>query len=190
MTRSAERTSVTHVRRDDGVELSLPSHTPLHRLPHDLAHFVVERALGLTTGFWGSIAKGGLLGGMRIAASRNVSARERSRQVMKHAGSQLTEAEALVGTVVKIYKRRLQNDWPVAQGLLEATWRPARPSRALPTRAEILRLCQALAEAEEGWLSIPIGKSVTLVWPERAAGRRRPKPRQAGGGMAGIEARL
>src|SRR5213594_5242203 len=70
MTRSAERTSMTHVRRDDGVTLELASHAPLHRLPHDLAHFVVERALGLTSGFWGSIADGAVFGGMKVIPRR------------------------------------------------------------------------------------------------------------------------
>jgi hypothetical protein len=42
MTRGAERTTRTRVRRDDGLTLTLPSQIPLRRLPHDLAHFVVE----------------------------------------------------------------------------------------------------------------------------------------------------
>ena len=174
MTRSAERTSMTHVRRDDGVTLELASHAPLHRLPHDLAHFVVERALGLTSGFWGSIADGAVFGGMKVIPRRRAGrVEERSRQVMKHASPRITEAEAVVGTVVGIYQRRLDRDWAAARALLSGTWRPACPSRKLPTQSEVRRICQELADAEERWFKMPIDSSVTLVWPRQEASPRR-----------------
>jgi hypothetical protein len=80
MTRSAERMSTTRVRRDDGATLELPSYIPFHRLPHDLAHFVVESALGLTWGVWGSIAHGTIFRGMQVVPRRRTAdAAERSR---------------------------------------------------------------------------------------------------------------
>src|SRR5437867_11356443 len=103
MTRTAEGQSTTYVRRDDGVTLELPSYAPLHRLPHDLAHFVIERALGLTCGFWGSIADGAVFGGMEAVPRRWTARVERARQVMRGASSRITEAEAVVGAVVEIY---------------------------------------------------------------------------------------
>src|SRR5213594_2077421 len=74
MTRTAEGRSTTRVRRDDGVTLELPSYAPLHRLPHDLAHFVVERTLGLPWGFWGSIAAGVVFGGVEVLPRKAVFA--------------------------------------------------------------------------------------------------------------------
>jgi hypothetical protein len=174
MTRTAEGRSTTRVRRDDGVVLELPSYVPLHRLPHDLAHFVVERALGFTWGFWGSIAAGAIFGGMEVVPRRRRTARikERSRQVMKDASSRVTEAEAVVGTVVEIYQRRLLRDWSAARALLAGTWRPTHPSRGLPTQSEMSHVCQALSDAERRWLSMTIGRSVTLVWPRQKARAR------------------
>jgi len=178
MTRSAEQMSTTRVRRDDGVTLELPSYAPLHRVPHDLAHFVIERALGLTCGFWGSIADGAVFGGM-AAVPRRQTARveDRARQVMRGANSRVTEAEAVVGTVVEIYQRRLDRDWAAARALLDGTWRPARPSRELPSQGEVRRICQELADAEKRWLSMPIDSSVSLVWPKQEATPRRGEPR-------------
>ena len=46
----------TIVTRQDGVRLSVPVFGPLDPIPHDLAHYVVERELGLQNGFWGSVA--------------------------------------------------------------------------------------------------------------------------------------
>ena len=174
MTRTAEGRSTTHVRRDDGVTLELPSYVPLHRLPHDLAHFVIERALALTCGFWGSIADGAVFGGMEVVPQgRTARIEERSRQVMRGASSRVTEAEAVVGTVVEIYQRRLDRDWAAARSLLGGTWRPARPSRGLPSQAEVRRICQELADAEKRWFSMPIDSSVTLIWPRQEASPRR-----------------
>ena len=103
--------STTRVRRDDGATLELPSYVPFDRLPHDFAHFVVESVLGLTWGFWGSIAHGAIFGRMQVVPRRRAAgAAERSSKLMKRASSQITEAEALVGTVVDMYQRRLDRD--------------------------------------------------------------------------------
>ena len=174
MRRTAEGRSTTLVRRDDGVMLELPSYAPVHRLPHDLAHFVVERTLGLSWGFWGSIAAGAVFGGVEVLPrKRTARVEERARQAMRGASSQITEAEAVVGTVVEIYQRRLDRDWAAARALLGGTWRPARPSRELPSHAEVRRICQELADAEKRWFRMPIDSSVTLVWPRQEASPRR-----------------
>jgi hypothetical protein len=173
MTRSAERTSITRVRRDDGVTLAFPSQVSLRRLPHDLAHFVVEETLGLTSGFWGAIAGGAIFGATEVVPRRRANRLEaRSRQVMKRLGPRITEAESLVGTVVKIYERRLDRDWPAARRLLAGMWQPARPSCELPDLPKARRVCEALAKAEERWLALGIGESVTLRWPRQVTGAR------------------
>src|SRR2546427_7876609 len=178
MTRTAEGRSTTHVRRDDGVTLELPSYLPLHRLPHDLAHFVIERALGLTCGFWGSIADGALFGGMEaVPRRRTARVEKRARQVMRGASAQITEAEAVVGSVIEIYQRRLDRDWAAARVLLSRIWWPAHPSRELPTQAEVRRICEELSDAENRWLGMAIGSSVTLIWPRQEATSRRHKAR-------------
>ena len=178
MTRTAEGRSTTLVRRDDGVALELPSYAPLHRLPHDLAHFVVERTLGLPWGFWGSIAAGAVFAGVEVLPRKRAArVEELSRQVMKGVSSQVTEAEAVVGSLVEIYQRRLDRDWAAARALLSGIWRPAHPSRELPTQAEVRRVCQELSDAENRWLGMAIGSSVTLVWPRQEATSPRHKAR-------------
>jgi hypothetical protein len=51
-------TQRVEVHRDGGSELawSFPAH--VSRLPHDLAHLVVEDGLGISLGFWGLISRG------------------------------------------------------------------------------------------------------------------------------------
>jgi hypothetical protein len=175
MTRGAERTTTTRICRDDGLTLRLPSQIPRRRLPHDLAHFVVERALGLSRGFWGSIAAGAILEGTEVLPRRHArGARERSREVMQRTGSQMTEAEALVGTLMRIYEHGLDRDWPEARKLLAAMWRPARPTRPLPDQGEVQHACDALADAERRWLAMAVGETLALRWPRtrRSSGLR------------------
>src|SRR5204862_428664 len=82
--------------------------------------------LGLTWGFWGSIAHGAIFGRMQVVPRRRAAgAAERSRKLMKRASSQITEAEALVGTVVDMYQRRLDRDWTTARALLAELSKPA-----------------------------------------------------------------
>jgi len=115
-----------------------------------LAHFVVERTLGLPWGFWGSIAAGAVFAGVEVLPRKRAArVEELSRQVMKGVSSQVTEAEAVVGSLVEIYQRRLDRDWAAARALLGGTWRPACPSRGLPSQAEVRRICQELADAEK-----------------------------------------
>ena len=51
-----ERRYETVITRSDGVTYHVKGVGHMGVIPHDLAHFVVERALGLRRGFWGSVA--------------------------------------------------------------------------------------------------------------------------------------
>ncbi|HEX3272686.1 MAG TPA: hypothetical protein VHR15_18725 [Ktedonobacterales bacterium] len=48
--RSTDRWDQTIVTRQDGVRLSAPVFGPLEPIPQDLAHYVVEKELGLRDG--------------------------------------------------------------------------------------------------------------------------------------------
>jgi hypothetical protein len=69
-TRSGEHTYTTSALRDDGVMLEVPSYDRTSPLPHDLAHYVVERELGLNHGFWGCVAAGAIYAGIKVIAGR------------------------------------------------------------------------------------------------------------------------
>jgi hypothetical protein len=50
-TKHADRGYSTSIRRSDGVTLTLRPAGASPAIPHDLAHFVIERELGLQEGF-------------------------------------------------------------------------------------------------------------------------------------------
>src|SRR5882757_6287432 len=55
---------VTSIARDDGVTFSMQGVGHNFAIPHDVAHYVVEKALGLDRGFWGSVADGAVFPSM------------------------------------------------------------------------------------------------------------------------------
>src|SRR5579862_2182697 len=84
----------TIARRNDGVVLRVPSFDRLSRLPHDIAHCIVEQGLGVRRGFWGCVADGALFPGIEVVSGRQVPhAAERSRALIREAGQHGTEAE-------------------------------------------------------------------------------------------------
>jgi hypothetical protein len=175
-TRSGERTYTTMAVRDDNVVLEVPSYDRTHLLPHDLAHYVVERELGLHQGFWGSIAAGALFPGIRVISGRRPAhGAARSQSVIREAGQQGTEAEVLVGVLLKIAHEGLDKNWPAARAVLDREWRPSKPSRGPLEAEEVQRVCAALREAQQRWQALAVGQSTTVSWPQRRSPRDQPE---------------
>src|SRR6185437_2315766 len=87
----------TAITRADGVSFHVKGVAHAFAIPHDLAHLVVERALQLDSGFWGSVADGAVFKSMTyIAGRRKPKAAARSDAVHKANAGQLSEAEILV----------------------------------------------------------------------------------------------
>jgi hypothetical protein len=70
---------------------------PVGRVPHDLAHLIVEQELGLAHGLWGVLAEGGLVQNARFAGGRRPPhAVARAQALTAAAGEDLRQAEVLV----------------------------------------------------------------------------------------------
>ena len=73
--------SVLH--RADGVSVRLEGGSynrirgSVGRVPHDIAHLIVEDAFGLRGGLWGTLAAGGLVQNARLASGRKPPHAER-----------------------------------------------------------------------------------------------------------------
>jgi hypothetical protein len=128
-TRHDEWRYATVVVRDDGVSLFVPSFDQPTWVPHDLAHYVVERALGLMHGFWGCVASGAVFPGMKVLTGRQPPhAAARSRAILHEItdSQEGTEAEVLVDFFVHLAQQGCPPGW-------EAKWRDMwRPSKLPP----------------------------------------------------------
>jgi hypothetical protein len=165
-TRSGEHTYTTVALRDDGVTLAVPSYDRTFAMPHDLAHYVVERELGLRHGFWGCVAAGALFPGIKVLSGRQPPhAAARSQAVIRTAGQQGTEAEVLVGILLRIVERGIDPNGPEARALVAEAWKPSKPSREPLGADEVQHACAALRVAHERWQALAAGQSITVSWP-------------------------
>jgi hypothetical protein len=170
---SGHRRFETIVTRQDGVRLSVPVFGPLDPIPHDLAHYVVERELGLQNGFWGSVAAGALFEGMKILAGRQrPHAAERSRAVLAAHRQGIGVAEVLVDAALRAVRGRSLDDAPLPIA-----------SPLVRTRADlktlIARLRPALDSMCSCWLTVPSGGTFAVVWPDRGPRSGRDAPQRA-----------
>jgi hypothetical protein len=165
-TRTGDRTSHTLAQRDDGVSVHVPRFDRKFPLPHDLAHYVVERECGLTHGFWGCVAEGALFPGMSVVAGRQrPHAAEHSRTLQRTWHEALGEAELVVAALLELHRGKRWS--PLAD--LAAKIDPALRHRVL-----------ARLEAEQRrWQALEVGEHLAFAWP-RADERGRARPSSRG----------
>ena len=155
----------TVITRADAVRFNMRGVAHTFAIPHDLAHFAVEKALGIKEGFWGTIAAGAVFPTMtHIGGRRKPKATERSRAVLKANARALIEAEVLV----RIFSDAIDNGHPERSAVLLARLqdRLPRPGRALRqiSRANIAAVYSAYNGLRRAWNEMPVGKSLTCHW--------------------------
>lgn len=167
--------TVATIRRRDGVVLELPGYDKKYRVPHDLAHAVTERELGMAAGVFGSIAGGGVFANMRVLAGRERhDAGDRSSRLLAANKSELGVAEVLAGVVHDAVE-----DGRVATALADArrVWGVLRaepfPWTESQLTAAIEQLTRLAADYDrDGLVHLDWPDRLTSPVPERRRGRR------------------
>ena len=164
--KTGQRDDEVLVRRDDGVLLEVQSFDRPLRLPHDIAHFVVENELQLEHGFWGLLAAGVMFSNMRVASGRlRQHAAEHSRSLVKGVGQQPIEAEVLVSVMLRIAEDRADEEWGMVKAQVDAVWKPRRSQLQRPiSHNDVRRVCRELRRVEQQWRALSIGQSITVTW--------------------------
>lgn len=154
--------------RDDGVTLSLRPVGRKYSPPHDVAHFIVEKALGLQKGFWGTVADGAIFPNMTVIEGRQPPhARTRSKELIKANGSYLNQAEVFVGVFQRALLANAKDYRKIIGSRVEENRRQLEPD-------EIDRLWSSFIAFRKHWDKLPIGQRVSLDWPvDRKAKRKR-----------------
>ena len=169
--RSGRRVAVL-VHRDDGVLLETTTSTPKGALlPHDLEHFVVENAVGLTSGLWGRIAAGAEFTSFTVLTQKP---RRRSRAY----GRSLTRGmsgwdENIIGIATACYRsavamgwappRKLPGNLPIDRALARVAGSVERDL----TRDDVENVCAALHYTIEAWNAVSEGEVLTQRWTVR-----------------------
>lgn len=157
--------SVATIYRLDGVVVELPSFSRKHRVPHDLAHAVAERELGLARGIFGSLAAGALFSNVRVVSGRpRHDAAERSDRILRTNAMDLGRSELLGGALSQAVEAgrpadvcaRVRDDWAV---LHTDPW-PYSDQQLFEAAMTLDRLGQA-------WQQLPAGEGMDFPWPRR-----------------------
>lgn len=130
------------------------------RVPHDLAHFVVEDRLGLAFGLWGVIAAGGLFQHTKVVAGRQPPhAARRGQAVVDRAGDRLSQAEMLTRAVADLALADRPRDVAgLERAVGERWWSPAITAERLQAA------CDGLRQAGEQWAALAVGEPLRVAW--------------------------
>lgn len=134
----------------EGTKIDSLSMTPApgydDRLPHDVAHFIVENELGILGGVFGQLAAGGTANTFFGDAKNLKKARKRGSEIAK-----ANKKDALFSEHA-IYAA--QSRWE-KHDIIPATKIP---------QSDIERLIAKFQEFADRWIKLPIGGSITLEW--------------------------
>jgi len=156
------------LHRPDGVVIALDGGGynriggPVDRVPHDVAHHVVEHRLSLDAGLWGVLAAGGIVQNATFAGGRRPPhALRRATAITDAAGESLRQAEVLVRAVADL---TLTNGGPpdareFRAAVGERWWTPAATTGALRDA------CADLLAAAVRWRQLDPGDAFPLAWP-------------------------
>ena len=130
------------------------------RLPHDMAHFVVENELGIEGGVFGQLAQGGHAGTFRPTDNPPGKVARRGKQIALVNRKDAMLSENAVWLACRKWNNEL-NDLPAIAGV---------------SNADISRVCQVFDIVSGTWSKLSIGESMTLEWRGRAnrKGHHRP----------------
>jgi hypothetical protein len=170
------------LRRADGVSVRLEGGSynriarDAARVPHDIAHLVVEDAFGLAAGLWGTLAAGGLVQNAELAGGRRPPHAERRAWASTDgAGESLRQAEILVRAVADASLAGAAHDLAGFRARVGARW--WTPSA---TAAGLERACGELRAAAARWEALPEGAALRLAWPARGEARKGPPDARRG----------
>lgn len=152
------------IHRLDGVVVWLPSYSKKFRVPHDLAHVVTERELGMAHGVFGSIASGAMFGNMRVVGGRlRHDARAISDRVLRANAEYLRNSEVLSGVLHRAVEYRRVVPWSLARD----AWGSVNQDPFPWTREDITRATDTLRALSAEWTALGPDDALEVTWPRR-----------------------
>jgi hypothetical protein len=154
------------LHRHDGVTVALDGGSwnriggRVGRVPHDLAHLIVEQELGLDRGLWGVLAAGGIVQNAEFAGGRRPPhALERAKTLTDAAGEDLRRAEVLVRGVADASRdRRLGDLRELRRAIGPRYWHDGLTEDALA------RMDAELQATAGEWDALAPGEDLTRTW--------------------------
>lgn len=151
-----------------------PGYDPI--MPHDLAHLIVERELGLRRGVFGQIAAGGNAGTFHVlpVAGENKRGTARLRRKVTRRGETLLREGREDAALSERAVHLCQNEWLsrlTVSNPRKLVANPSSQSKLLSAEDTLLtdealnRVCASLDWASEQWKALQVGESFSVLWP-------------------------
>ncbi|MFD4139804.1 hypothetical protein [Streptomyces sp. NPDC058572] len=136
------------VRDRRGPDVRLPAQPTGPTMPHDLVHAAVEQTLGLTDGFWGTVAQGATFQGFEnVVPGRH---RRSGLKVLRRKGEKVMAAEMAVNWAYRVWRGLPTDGRGTGRSPLEA--------------ADLARTQAALDAAAARWAAVAEGDCLTWRW--------------------------
>ena len=155
----------TFVERDDGVSFHVLGVAHKFGIPHDLAHYVIEKALRIKDGFWGSVAAGAVFPSMTyLAGCRRPKAAERSSALLKAHARTLVEAEVTVRIFNDTIEEGDRENSPVLAARLNDRLPLAGQKLCPISPRDIAEVYSAYKAVLRDWKALPVGGILIRHW--------------------------
>jgi len=152
---------LTLIRRADGAEFTLSSYSRKHRVPHDLAHAVTERELGMPDGIFGCIAAGVVFGSMQqTGGKKRHDARARSARLLK-APNSIGISEAITSAI----HEAVEKDRVTPYAGVREMWGVTQSDPFPYPDADVERATETLRELSRRWQTN--SEPLVFPWPKR-----------------------
>ena len=123
------------------------------RLPHDVAHFIVENELGLEGGIFGQMARGGIIRPVERNARIQRKAKRKREEIFRANKDDALFSEHAIWAA--------QSRWEKQEII---------PSTKIP-QADLDRVIAKFEEFASEWSKLPVGGSITLEWKGKSKKR-------------------
>ena len=136
------------------------------RIPHDLAHFIIEDELGLDWGLWGLLTSGALLApkNTRVIAGRQKAQAARfSEELLKRAGALPMQVELAVRTIADLALAGQCSDAKAFQNGMRREW-----PRIELSAGGLEKICLRLQSTGMEWQVLEAGKTLDVIWTRKA----------------------
>jgi hypothetical protein len=180
-TREARGATLATIYRPDSVVVGLNGSAHCTRVPHDLAHAVAERELGLAQGIFGSLAAGAMFSSVVILSGRpRYDAAERSKRILAANTRELHLTELFGGALQSaVDESRLTS----AKRQARQYWNSLSTVPFPYSDEQFDDAAYTLDLLNRAWQQLRIGQGMDFVWPARLISpvpRPAPRRREAG----------
>ncbi|MGW6445177.1 hypothetical protein [Lentzea sp. NPDC055074] len=148
--------------REDGIVVHAYETDHAHRVPHEMAHYVVEDHLRMDWGYWGSIAQGMVFRSMSVLEGDRSAAAAKSEAVSERCMKRIGVAETLISAIEEVLP--LTGTTPADNLRGRMVEKYPQLEEAPLEQIDFTVVERLMAAAADEWAAVPEGGTLELRW--------------------------